>query len=78
MEAQLNVEQVAAFLEILRDSGVEEFEGFGFHVKFSPNFVEEETEPTYQTRPSATKPPTLFETPTLWPGGQPPKFQKDE
>jgi hypothetical protein len=78
----LTPEQLSGYLELLRSLGVEEFEGLGFHVKFSayelPSTESEAVVREPKQRPAVTKPPSLWESPELWPGGEPPKFPGKE
>jgi len=73
---EYNPELLTALLELLRDSGVEEFEGFGFHVRFSttavPAVKEMDVEPQYVETPGGRQ--SMWEEPELWPGGKPPRF----
>ena len=77
-------DQLDAFLMVLKDNGVEEFSGFGIHVRFIVDEVEEEE--VQQTKPQVAevrneKAPVednnVWRNPALWPGGMPPKFPGD-
>lgn len=72
---EFDPQKLEAILDMLVTSGVEEFEGFGFHVKFTPNMFtpEREVQPVPQERQD---PRTAWENPNLWPGGKPPTFPK--
>jgi hypothetical protein len=73
---QLDSEKLSALLDLLVESGVEEFEGFGFHVRFTAAmFAKENQVPREQApveipgvRDTARN---LWEMPELWPGGEP-------
>lgn len=74
-----NSEKLQAFLDLLVESGVEEFEGYGIHVRFTPAMFT----PDKQVAPSseevleiAPRPNRIWEQPELWPGGKPPSFPK--
>lgn len=75
---EINSEQLQALLDLLVQSGVEEFEGFGFHVRFTPNLFtkEKEIQPIAMDIPEGQrdKPTNIWEQPELWPGGKPPTF----
>lgn len=74
----LSAEQMEAWLSMLRDAGVQEFEGPHFSVKFYPPAP---PAPVYETpkedrpykEPAST---TMWDNPALWPGGKPPTFPK--
>lgn len=77
---EFNPEMFSALLDMLRHSGVDEFEGFGFRVKFrylgdppailAP--VEPEKNPAHGQ--GFPKPQGLWDNPALWPNGQRPGF----
>lgn len=68
-------EMFAAFLQIIRDSGVLEFEGFGFKVRFGtlPLHVDESTVQV-DPAPRPVTNETMWDNPSLWPGGRKPSF----
>lgn len=77
----VNPEQLEAFLDLLVECGVEEFEGFGMHVRFtSAMFTKDKEVPAapeevLRARPEERAAPTsIWEVPELWPGGKPPRF----
>lgn len=73
-----NTEQLQAFLDLLVETGVEEFEGFGIHVRFTGSLFEKENRadsPAQMMEPEQRgEPRTMWEAPELWPGGKPPSF----
>lgn len=80
MEA-LDPDRLQAILDLLVTSGVEEFEGFGFHVRFTPSLFTKDKEvpaDSYQTmdvpEPQRGDPDSVWRVPELWPGGKPPSF----
>lgn len=83
---ELNPQQIEALLEILLNLGVEEFEGWGFHVKFKLDALPPEREQAQapdRTKVSheakyPPKPENPWKNPSLWPGGAPPSFPMDE
>lgn len=72
----LNTERLQAILDLLVESGVEEFEGYGIHVRFTAGLFT----PDRQVTPIDLPPPTradaetIWKVPELWPGGKPPSF----
>lgn len=72
----LNPEKLQAFLDLLVESGVEEFEGYGVHVRFTAGLFTPDKEVVQETEASEPRaqPSNLWEVPTLWPGGKPPSF----
>lgn len=79
MEA-LDPDRLQAILDLLVTSGVEEFEGFGFHVRFTPSLftkdkeVRPEEAMVYTEPAAAQEPDSVWRVPELWPGGKPPSF----
>lgn len=77
---EINTDQLLALLDLLAERGVEEFEGFGFHVRFTSNlFTKEKEVPAPEEvfeRPEPAVPETIWAEPRLWPGGKPPSFPK--
>lgn len=76
-----SVEQLIAFLETLSTSGVEEFEGFGFHVRFASTMFTPERmippAPEYvMPEREEEGPRNMWEDPNLWAGGKRPEFPK--
>jgi hypothetical protein len=81
-------EQLDAFLDILQDRGVEEFAGFGIHVRFIVDEVKDEVQPQLEPKIEvkevrtefiqADPPKSIWEEPSLWPGGIVPKFPGKE
>lgn len=74
---EINADQLQALLDLLVTSGVEEFEGYGFHVRFTPNlFTKDKEAPQIEMSiPEGTEEPkSIWEVPELWPGGKPPSF----
>jgi hypothetical protein len=62
-------EKLSAFLDLLVESGAEEFEGFGIHVRFSSA--------VFNTASSEEPAPTRAQPRDMWEevyGGHPPKF----
>lgn len=77
---EINTDQLSALLDMLVESGVEEFEGFGFHVRFTEALFTKDkevptTEQVLQER-ERFEPRSSWEDPSLWPGGKPPGFPK--
>lgn len=70
--------QLQAFLDLLVEAGVEEFEGAGIHVRFTPGLFapENKVDPaeSFPERERTAEVKSLWEMPTLWPGGEAPKF----
>jgi hypothetical protein len=79
---ELSPEKLQAILDLLVESGVEEFEGFGFHVRFTLALFEKDNQvaktaqdiPSPNPTPTNSEPTSLWESPELWPGGKPPSF----
>jgi hypothetical protein len=73
---ELTPEQIDAWLAMLREHQVEEFEGQAFRVKFAPGSgpraSKEEATPA-QVKPA---PRSVWEDPSLWQGGEVPTFPK--
>lgn len=72
--------KLQALLDMLVECGVEEFEGAGIHVRFTPGLFTPDKQVTPEEMPEREKPAprSLWEMPTLWPGGEPPKFPGDK
>lgn len=79
----LDIPQMLAFIESLQTAGVEEFEGFGFRVRFaascfSPERIADQNpgpEDVMRGEPEARHDiHTLWDSPVLWPGGKRPSF----
>ncbi len=77
MEA-LDAARLEALLDLLVQAGVEEFEGFGLHVRFTEQMFtpDKQVEATpipvqIEARPEPT---TMWDVPELWPGGKKPTF----
>lgn len=72
---KLDPEKLQAFLDMLVETGVAEFEGYGLHVRFTDNLFSPEKElPREAPRPEVQEAATIWERPELWPGGKAPKF----
>lgn len=75
-------EEFQAWLDMLITSGVEEFEGFGFHVRFTPSlFTKDKMVPSPEpgevlAREPEEEPDSIWRVPSLWPGGKPPEFPR--
>jgi hypothetical protein len=71
-----NPEKIQAFLDMLIETGVEEFEGFGMHIRFTAGLFTRGNEAEDHPARSEERevPSTLWETPELWPGGKAPQF----
>lgn len=75
-------EALQAFLDLLATSGVEEFEGFGFHVRFATtvflpeNRVSQDPGVVMSTPEVRPDPQSIWHAPELWPGGKPPEFPR--
>ena len=74
--------KLEAFLDLLVQSGVEEFEGFGMHIRFTSamftpdKVVKDSGEPVVEIheREERPDPQSIWEDPSLWPGGKRPGF----
>ena len=77
---EINPEQLQALLDLLAESGVEEFEGYGFHVRFTENLFTKDKEVAGPEEIMAdderAAPKSVWEVPALWPGGKPPSFPR--
>ena len=82
---ELDPAKLEAILELLLELGVQEFEGYGFHVRFKEEAMPKEKEAV--TIPDRTKvtaparypdPRGIWNDPALWPDGRPPTFPSDE
>lgn len=74
-------QKIQAFLDMLIEIGVEEFEGFGIHVRFTQGLFSPDKEVSAQVdlgrivdHESSPAPANLWQVPQLWPGGKPPSF----
>lgn len=74
----LDAAKLQALLDTLVESGVEEFEGYGIHVRFTAGLFTSDKEVREAPAPVQMEPPprNLWEMPELWPGGKPPTFPK--
>lgn len=71
----LDTQRLQAFLDMLVESGVAEFEGYGVHVRFTDNlFTPDKEVPRDAAAERRPEPNTMWEVPELWPGGKPPTF----
>jgi hypothetical protein len=73
----LDPARLQAILDLLVQSGVEEFEGFGFHVRFTTAMFTPDKEVANQPieiREERAEPTSMWEVPELWPGGKRPSF----
>ena len=81
---EINSEQLQALLDLLVQSGVEEFEGFGFHVRFTPNLFTKDKEVHREDidlgplEIMREEPTSVWGTEALWPGGKPPTFPSNK
>lgn len=80
---EINPEQLQALLDLLVTSGVEEFEGYGFHVRFTPALFTKDKEVAPDPgmvlsmgEDTREEPGSIWEVPKLWPGGKPPTFPR--
>lgn len=71
---ELTPDVLDAILGILADRGVREFEGFGFHVRFTKPEVVFEKHDQKSDRAAPVPVKSQWEDPKLWPGGKPPAF----
>lgn len=73
---EFDAAKLEAMLDLLVQSGVEEFEGYGFHVRFTERMFTPDKEvaqvPQEPRRPEAHG----WKNPHLWPDGKPPEFPK--
>lgn len=74
----MEIEQLEAFLEMLKDLNVKAYshDADGFSVEFWEPVVEQEVVDSshYERQADRKKQGAGFEHPSLWPGGEPPKF----
>jgi hypothetical protein len=70
--------KLEAILDLLATAGVEEFEGYGFHVRFTERMFGAEKEVTHVpvTSEARSEPVSNWEDPRLWPGGKAPRYPK--
>lgn len=68
--------KLEALLDLLATSGVEEFEGFGIHVKFTAQVFAPSKVVESAPIPPKPEPTTTWRDERLWPGGKPPEFPK--
>ncbi len=72
--------KLEALLDLLTTAGVEEFEGYGFHVRFSSvlfssgRSVDSEPAQVEVRHSPEPAPVSVWEDQHLWPGGKPPRF----
>lgn len=71
---ELTPDMLDAYLRILRDNGVVEFLGQGFHVRFTPVISEAPVVPHQHEDGKPSR--SMWENEALWPGGEPPTFHK--
>lgn len=81
----MDVDALLAFIESLQMAGVEEFEGFGFKLKFASTCFSKDRiaapAPEGEVLDRGEPEPVVhnpWTTPNLWPGGTPPKFPGSE
>lgn len=74
---ELDSQQLEAVLAMLREQGVEEFEGLGIHVKFSQTSAPQ-AEIDYPERPVRPRSKNPWEDESLWQGAKPPQFYKKD
>jgi hypothetical protein len=70
---ELTPEQIDAVLVMLREHGIDEFEGLGFRVKFGAQRGHASDEEVVPRREPVG---TGWNDPALWPNGTPPTFYK--
>ena len=74
---ELTPEIFTAILGVLRECGVDEFEGWGFRVRFRTH-AEPSLPPVVEvpapTNYAVKKPDGLWDNPALWPNGHRPDF----
>lgn len=71
----LDPSRLQAILDLLVESGVEEFEGFGIHVRFTTGLFTADKQVEAVPAPTPREPPrSLWEAEELWPGGKKPTF----
>lgn len=68
--------QLEALLDVLRDAGVEEFEGLDIHVRFRKDAGDPAPVTQDGVRDFQEVPANPWQNPKLWPGGKPPSFPK--
>lgn len=73
---EFDPQKLEAILDILVHSGVEEFEGYGFHVRFTERMFAPEKEVPIEQPTRSEDIDTVWKDPKLWPGGKPPSFPK--
>lgn len=66
------MEQLKQLLELLRDLGVTEFQDERIHVRFTADPPSLSTDEVL--REPDPEPRTVWRSPKLWPGGEPPSF----
>lgn len=72
---ELEPRELATYLQVLREAGVDEFKCANFSVKLYPTAHVEQILPE-RNKPAPQR--SLFQDPKLWPGGVPPKFPTSE
>lgn len=79
---EINTQQLEALLELLVTSGVEEFEGFGFHVRFTEAMFtpDKQVPPQVEEIPARVEPApeSIWEEEALWHGHRPLRFPRKE
>lgn len=79
---EINTQQLEALLELLVTSGVEEFEGFGFHVRFTEAMFTPDKQVPVQEQVVEAKsepaPESIWEDESLWHGHRPLRFPRKE
>jgi hypothetical protein len=68
-------EQLEAYLDILLDKDVEEFECSDFHVRFAATEEAMEAQPVIAGEKKEA-PQSMWHHHALWPGGKPPSFEE--
>lgn len=66
--------ELADLLNLLKRQDILFFEGLGIKVQFSPTTQEIQSIPQSSSKPAAPK--SMWDHPSLWPGGEPPSFPK--
>lgn len=71
--------KLEALLDLLSQSGVEEFEGYGFHVRFTssmftPDRMVKDAPAPEVVMDERADPKSIWEDRRLWPQGKPPEF----
>lgn len=74
--AALTAAQLREYLQVMKDLGVRKFHWGELYVELGPQDATEARPVPTRAKAEAMK--TLFENPSLWPGGAPPKFPGQE